>query len=205
MTICLVANPKGGVGKSTLSTNIAGFLASTGGKVAFADLDPQQSSKLWLSLRPPAARPIHHWVLSEDEPLKALGKFTHAVIDTPAGFDEKKLKQVIKVVDKVIIPLQPSVFDIFATQEFIQHLSELKQSKTIDIATVGMRVDERTLSAAKLNDFLTGLPAKHLCNIRSTQYYIHMAAHGLSLFDMTPSKIQKDLTQWEPICNWLLN
>jgi chromosome partitioning protein len=205
MTICLVANPKGGVGKSTLSTNIAGFLASTGGKVAFADLDPQQSSKLWLSLRPPAARPIHHWVLSEDEPLKTLGKFAHAVIDTPAGFDEKKLKQVIKVVDKVIIPLQPSVFDIFATQEFIQHLSELKQSKTIDIATVGMRVDERTLSAAKLNDFLTSLPAKHLGNIRSTQYYIHMAAHGLSLFDMTPSKIQKDLTQWEPICNWLLN
>jgi len=39
--------------------------------------------------------------------------------------------------------------------------------------------------------------------LRDTQYYLHMAAHGLSMFDITPSKVQKDLEQWAPICAWL--
>ena len=205
MPVCMVANPKGGVGKSTISTNIAGFFASQGKKVAIADLDPQQSSHLWLSLRPPAAQHIDTWEYDEEDPKGSLGKFNNAVVDTPAGFDEKRLKKVLKVVDKVIIPIQPSVFDIFATQHFIQTLLDMKQSKSLDIAIIGMRVDERTISAAKLAEFLGSLPIEHIGNVRSTQYYVHMAAHGLSLFDMTPSKIEKDLHQWGPICQWLMN
>jgi len=42
-----------------------------------------------------------------------------------------------------------------------------------------------------------------LSYLRDTQYYLHMAAHGLSMFDITPSKVQKDLEQWVPICHWL--
>jgi len=203
MPICMVANPKGGVGKSTISTNIAGYFAHLGKKVALGDLDPQQSSKLWLSLRPPAANPVSNWEYDEESPKESLGKFNYAVLDTPAGFDEKRLKKALKIVDKVIIPIQPSVFDIFATQHFINILLEMKQSKSLDIGIIGMRVDERTISAAKLAEFLATLPFQHIGNVRSTQYYVHLAAHGMSLFDMTPSKVAKDLEQWEAIGNWL--
>jgi len=203
MPICMVANPKGGVGKSTISTNIAGYFAWMGKKVALGDLDPQQSSKLWLSLRPPAANQISSWDYDEDNPKESLGRFNHAVLDTPAGFDEKRLKKALKVVDKVIIPIQPSVFDIFATQHFINILLEMKQSKSLDIGIVGMRVDDRTISAAKLAEFLETLPFKHIGNLRSTQYYVHLAAHGMSLFDMSPSKVARDLEQWALIGEWL--
>ena len=57
MPVIVVANPKGGVGKSTLSTNIAGYLASRGHRVMLGAADRQQSSRLWLGLRPAAARP----------------------------------------------------------------------------------------------------------------------------------------------------
>ena len=124
-------------------------------------------------------------------------------MDTPAGLDEKSLKKALKVVDKVIIPIQPSVFDIFATQHFINTLLEMKQSKSLDIGIVGMRVDERTISAAKLAEFLQTLPFEHIVNLRNTQYYVHLAAHGMSLFDMTPSKVAKDLEQWEVLGEWL--
>jgi chromosome partitioning protein len=39
--------------------------------------------------------------------------------------------------------------------------------------------------------------------LRDTQYYLHLAAHGLSMFDITPGKVEKDLQQWQVICDWL--
>ena len=58
MPVLVIANPKGGVGKSTLSTQVAGYYAAQGHAVMLGDADRQQSSRLWLGLRPPVARPI---------------------------------------------------------------------------------------------------------------------------------------------------
>ena len=52
MPVIVVANPKGGVGKTTLSTNLAGYLASRGHAVMLGDVDRQQSARTWLGLRP---------------------------------------------------------------------------------------------------------------------------------------------------------
>ena len=49
----MVANPKGGAGKSTLATNLAGWLARKGHRVMLGDIDRQQSARAWLKLRPP--------------------------------------------------------------------------------------------------------------------------------------------------------
>jgi len=61
MTVIVVANPKGGVGKSTLATNVAGYLARCGHRVMLGDADIQQSSSAWLGMRPADARPIQCW------------------------------------------------------------------------------------------------------------------------------------------------
>ena len=52
MPVVVVANPKGGVGKSTLATQVAGYWARQGHAVMLGDVDRQQSSRLWLKLRP---------------------------------------------------------------------------------------------------------------------------------------------------------
>ncbi|MCZ6525458.1 MAG: ParA family protein, partial [Gammaproteobacteria bacterium] len=59
MRSILVLNPKGGCGKSTLVTNIAGYFAQQGKRVVLADCDPQRSCNDWLSVRPSSAAPIH--------------------------------------------------------------------------------------------------------------------------------------------------
>jgi chromosome partitioning protein len=203
MPVIVVANPKGGVGKSTLSTQIAGYLASQGHTVMLGDADRQQSCKLWLSLRPEAARPISSWEVGSDQIGKPPKGTTHVVLDTPAGLHGKRLKEVLKRAHKVVVPLQPSVFDIFATREFLDELVAHAQLSRTQIGIVGMRVDERTRAAEHLRTFVdsTGLPV--LSFLRDTQNYVQLAARGLTLFDLAPERVERDLAQWQAICHWL--
>ncbi|MCW5671265.1 MAG: ParA family protein [Hydrogenophaga sp.] len=203
MPIVVVANPKGGVGKSTLSTNVAGYFARQGHSVMLGDADRQQSSALWLRLRPPEARPIRTWEVSQDLIARPPKDVTHVVLDTPAGLHGWRFKDVLKIADKVLVPLQPSIFDIYATRAFIDELAESRRAGQLQVGIVGMRVDMRTIAADKLGEFVAGLGLPVLGALRDTQNYVHLAARGLTLFDVTPSRVEKDLKQWQGICEWL--
>ena len=204
MPVVLVANPKGGVGKSTLATNIAGFLASRGHAVMLGDVDRQQSSRLWLSLRPPQARPISTWEASADSSIVRPPRgTTHAVLDTPAGLHGWRFKEVLALADKVIVPLQPSIFDIYATREFIDKLVEQRGMSKDKVRLVGMRVNARTLASDRLHEFVSTLGVPVLGDLRDTQNYVQLAARGLTLFDVAPGRVERDLSQWQPICEWL--
>ena len=203
MPVVLVANPKGGVGKSTLSTNVAGYFASQGHSVMLGDADRQQSSRLWLRLRPPEARPIQTWDISHDLIARPPRDVSHVVLDTPAGLHGWRFKDVMRLADKVLVPLQPSIFDIYATRAFLDEVAELKRSSQLDIGIIGMRVDPRTIAADKLREFVSGLGLPVLAYLRDTQNSTHLAARGLTLFDVAPSRVEKDLQQWQPICEWL--
>jgi chromosome partitioning protein len=203
MPVVVVANPKGGVGKSTLSTNIAGYFAAQGHAVMLGDADRQQSSRLWMGLRPPAARPITSWEVNADLIAKPPKGTTHVVLDTPAGLHGRRFNDVMKMADKVLVPLQPSVFDIFATRAFLDQIAQNKHYDKLQIGLVGMRVDARTIAADKLHEFVDTLGWPVLGYLRDTQNYIHLAARGLTLFDVTPSRVEKDLAQWQTICQWL--
>lgn len=205
MKVIVVANPKGGAGKSTMSTNIAGYFASQGYQVMLGDADTQQSSKFWLSQRPETLPHIATWDYLPDLVLTAKPPrgTTHVVIDTPGGINGWRLQEVIERADKVIVPVMPSVFDMQATNEFLLQLVNITANRPTQVAVVGNRIDARTISAANLRKFIESLDVQVLSYLRDTQYYLHMAAHGLSMFDITPSKVQKDLDQWAPICHWL--
>ena len=203
MPVIVVANPKGGVGKSTLSTQVAGYFASRGHAVMLGDIDRQQSSRLWLGLRPPALRPISRWTIGPDQVAKPPRGTTHVVLDTPAGLHGRALNEAMKIADNVLVPLQPSVFDIFATRAFLDELLERKRHRKLDIGLVGMRVDARTHAAERLQTFVDSLDLPVLGHLRDTQNYLHLAARGLTLFDLAPQRAPQDLAQWEPICRWL--
>ena len=203
MPVVVVANPKGGVGKSTLSTNIAGYYASRGHPVILGDTDPQQSARLWLGLRPPAARTIGTWDASADVITRPPRGTTHAVLDTPAGLQGWRMSDVFKLADKIIVPLQPSVFDIFATRTFLDELAEHRKASQMQVGIVGSRVDSRTTAADKLHEFVDNLGLPVLGYLRHTTNYVHLAARGLTLFDVAPGRVERDLAQWEGILRWL--
>ncbi|CAN5343665.1 ParA family protein [soil metagenome] len=204
MPVVVIANPKGGVGKSTLATNVAGWYARGGHTVMLGDLDRQQSSLGWLALRPQSAPLIKPWDI-DDGKAKAPAGTTHMVLDTPAGLHGDALKNALKSADHVLVPLQPSIFDILATKDFLTELADKKvvREGKASVGIVGMRVDARTRSAEQLQRFVETLGLPVLGMLRDTQNYVHLAAHGLTIFDVAPSRVERDLEQWQPLTQWL--
>jgi len=199
MKTILIANPKGGAGKTTLATNLAGYLASTGEDVYLWDLDRQKSALHWLSQRPAHLPPIQRLDSARQ---KAHGVL---VLDSPAGLHGERLGELLKRVEKVLVPLVPSSFDLDATRVF---LDELRKERTVRtgkafVAIVGMRVDARTKAAEKLDDFLTPIELPVLTHLRDTQNYVTAAFEGKSIFDMAPSTVAQDVAQWQPIIDWV--
>ena len=203
MPVVVVANPKGGVGKSTVATNIAGYYASRGHQVMLGDADRQQSSRLWLHLRPPEARPIASWDVSESHIARPPKGTTHVVLDTPAGMHGKLFQEALKIADKVVVPLSPSIFDIYATRVFLDDLAQHGKANRLQVGIIGTRVDSRTIAADHLQEFVSGLGLPVLGYLRPTQNYVHLAARGLTLWDVARGKVERDLEQWEGICRWL--
>lgn len=201
MPVIVIANPKGGVGKSTFATNLAGYFASQGHKVMLGDVDVQQSSRSWLALRPPSLPKIEAWDIEDGHVAKPPKGTTHIVLDTPAGFSGKRFDKVMQIADKVIVPLQPSIFDILATQEFLQKLKETKGK--FDLGVLGMRVNGRTRAADQLTQYVNGLGIPVLGFLRDTQNYVQLAANGATLWDVAPSRVEKDIEQWQELLQWV--
>lgn len=199
----LIANPKGGSGKTTLATNLAGYFASKGRQVHLLDLDQQQSSKGWLQRRPPTLPKINR--VRSVNALKKKKNVEIVIIDSPAGIRGDKLSDAVKDADWVIVPMQTSTYDINATQVFMNILKAEKavRKERTFVAMLGMRVDMRTKAAANLAQYLAenGFPV--VGNLRNAQIYAHTEEQGISIFDIPLYQAKKDIEQWAPLLKWM--
>ncbi|PIV15103.1 MAG: cobyrinic acid a,c-diamide synthase [Gallionellales bacterium CG03_land_8_20_14_0_80_55_15] len=201
MKTILIANPKGGSGKTTLSVNIAGYLANQGQRVAMLDLDRQKSATLWI-----ATRPVDLPEIVTLDAKKGEGRLTDTlVIDSPAGLHGKNLAYAIKLAKQIIVPISPSLFDMRASRDFLRLLAEEKEirKEKCRIGVVGMRMNSRTRAAATLEQFLEELDLPILAYLRETQAYVNAAFEGKSLFDLPPSLAVRELEQWAYLLEWL--
>lgn len=201
MDTLLIANPKGGSGKTTLSVNIAGYLANQGQRVAMLDLDRQKSASLWIATRP-ADLPEIITLESKrtDDPLSDC-----LVIDSPAGLHGKNLAYALRLARRIIVPVSPSLFDLNASRDFLTLLAAEKQVRKgkCQIGVVGMRMNARTRASTALEDFLAELGLPILAYLRETQVYVNAAFEGKSLFDLPPHQASRELEQWEYLLDWL--
>lgn len=206
MRTFVVANPKGGCGKSTLSIHLASWFARCDEVVYLGDMDRQQSSRQWLEMRPPSLPSIRHWPLGGDEIVPPPADCSLAILDTPAGLHGKPLKKLLSEVDRVVVPVSPSRFDMLASRDFFEELAEIKavRKEKVGVAIVGMRIDPRTHSSQLLLDYLRQFDLPLLTCIRSAQRYVQAVETGTTLFD-GHSGISADFEQWQPLLDWLVS
>ncbi|MBI1398478.1 MAG: AAA family ATPase [Betaproteobacteria bacterium] len=208
MKTVLVANPKGGSGKTTLATNLSGALAARGESVALWDLDRQKSSLQWLSVRGDRHPRVER--LDDKDAVKDREKGESRrwlVVDSPAGLHGKNLAHALRITHKVVVPVQPSLFDMAATGDFLGLLLGEKAvaKHEMAVAIVGMRVDPRTRAAATLEAFLQQFELPVVTFLKDTQVYANAAFNGLSIFDLPQYIASREVAQWEPLLEWVLS
>lgn len=204
----LVANAKGGCGKTTIATNLASYYAERGTSCALIDCDPQASSSQWLKARSDERNPIigieafktslggtRNWAQRLPRTVSRI------IVDTPAALQGGELDDQIALADLIIVPVLPSSIDIRAAARFIGNilLSPQYRISKKPILVIANRVRHRTLAINKLNAFLNSLKLPQAGAIRDTQLYIHGAESGIGIAEMPMSKTGKDLNHWQQL------
>jgi len=207
----LVLNPKGGCGKSTIATNIAGYFAMRGKNVSLADCDPQCSSSDWLRVRPEHLATINHVPVKKGK-LHVPSDTEILILDTSASIHGQKMANIVRAAQTMIIPVLPSPMDIRAAEKFISDLIQLRKksmNKNIKIATIANRVNEMTIAADKIDDYLykiklpNGKRIPYIALLRASQNYIYAAEQGKTIFELAPSRTSRDREKWKPLLRWL--
>lgn len=213
MRTILVINSKGGAGKTTVTTNLAGYFASQKSRTAILDCDPQGSSLQWLRVRPSHAESIHGsngappkgaaplnsikaWVPDNTETL---------IIDAPAGVRGLLLKDLVRRSNFILIPVAPSPIDIHATADFVKDLflsGGARNSKT-QIAVVANRVRNSAPDYEPLERFLAALKLPLLSRIKDSQNYIRAVEKGLGVFEMDEESTLAERQEFLPVVRWL--
>jgi chromosome partitioning protein len=85
----------------------------------------------------------------------------------------------------------------------VRTLREHRRGPEIELALVGMRVREHTRANEQLHQYLSTVPVPVVAWLRDTQNYVQLAAHGLTLWDVAPSRVERDLEQWAPLVQWV--
>ena len=228
MQTILVANPKGGSGKTTLATNIAGWLAGKRQRVGLQDVDPQGSSTQWLARRPQLFPSIAGFDADAGKKeMKDVG-IEWLVVDSAAGTRGDALRDAVRRADAMVVPVSPSSFDMAATAQFLSAIAEYKSVKDgLAVGLVAMRVDARTRAAGELDEFLKKFAAAKgrpepqapsggerethsgaynfplVTHLRDTQVYVYCARDGYCVFDLPRSRGEQDWEQWKPLTRWI--
>lgn len=199
----MVLNPKGGCGKSTLSTNLASYYANQGKAVMLADFDPQQSAMEWLGVREEKYPAITGANASDG--LRVPKSVEVLIMDVPAGIRGRDLSNAMRRAQTIVIPVLPSPIDIRAAAHFIRDLltSGKVSRKEVKLAVVANRVKENTNIFHTLERFLDRLSIPFITSLRDTQNYIKAADRGVGIFEMGPAMVARDLEQWQPLLKWL--
>lgn len=188
-----VLNQKGGVGKTTLSVNLAAELARDGSRVLLIDADPQGSALDWAAAR--EGEPLFSVVglprATVHREIGTVGKgYDHIIIDGPPRVTDLT-RSAIMASDVVVIPVQPSPYDVWAADEVVKLIDEARVYKeNLKSCFVVNRKIANTAIGRDVREALSAYPVPVLASsLAQRVVFAEAAAQGRAVHELDPEGV----------------
>ncbi|MDZ3823792.1 MAG: ParA family protein [Pseudoxanthomonas sp.] len=208
----LVANAKGGCGKTMLATNLAAAYAHGGHATVLVDCDPLAASERWYARRVAglpglAVQPMLPtrfgapalWSLCIPPRTQVL------VIDAPAGCEGAQLGELLRRCDHLLVPCLPSALDLAVTLDYLDRLSRLHEMRHGGprVGIVANRLRANTLGSRELAAQLASSPWPLVATVRDSQMFVQASAIGRGLLEFGTRRCQEHAEGIRQLMAWL--
>ena len=201
--IITIGNQKGGVGKTTIATNLAVLSALNKKETLLIDADAQGSSMDFRSLRKDDLAPIHAVQIIKPTIHTDINTFNNCnnIFIDAGGRDSDTFRSAIMACDFLLIPVTPSPYDIWSSEETFKLLRQAQIYKKINAAIVLNQVIKNTKISKDVQDALSDIAKEYNLTICTTMLYSRVAykesvSDGKSVCEADPqSKADIELQQ----------
>lgn len=208
MKTILVANQKGGCGKTLTAITLASALSVKDYKVALADADNQKSALQWLKQRANTVTPIQTLDWRSSKSIGDVPKnIEYLIIDAPGALTDEHAEQLVAEAHAIITPLQPSFFDIDSTRRFLKHLQDIKRIRKgkVQLLLLANRTKPNAANNKDIQAFFDKIDQQPMAWISERTAYGKLAMQGLSVFDQSQKIYQDMQAQWQPVLNAIID
>ena len=195
--IIVIGNEKGGVGKTTLATNLAALAAGQGRDVLLVDTDTQGSAQAWAAIRDeagvtPRVPTIGKYGKGLPAELRGLQERYDTIIVDAGGRDSVELRGALVVADKLYAPVQASQYDLWALERLAELTAQAKGlNPDLEASVLITRASPNPVVAEtqEAKEFLADIEELQLssCVIRDRIAYRRAAREGRAVHEMKPA------------------
>ena len=191
--VIAITNLKGGVGKTTIATNLAVCFAQKGRKVCIVDTDLSQKSSMdWAGSRDESARKVPVFGITEkqlNKEVEGLRKdYDLVFIDGTPQLAELASRTILAS-DIILIPLSPSIYDFRSFENFLEKYEQVRVVKEnigkVEAYVVVNRVIESANVSKEIREALGEYPVKVLeAKLANRVAYADSATQGLGVIEI---------------------